>query len=76
MGLDIKFPIGLMFSIFGVMLTIQGIFTIGSTELYEKLFLYEKSLNVNLNLWSGLFMLIFGSLMLVFSIKKKKTTSG
>jgi hypothetical protein len=70
MGLDIKFPIGLMFSIFGVMLTIQGIFTIGSTELYE------KSLNVNLNLWSGLFMLIFGSLMLVFSIKKKKTTSG
>ena len=70
MGLDIKFPIGLMFSIFGVMLTVQGIFTIGSTELYE------KSLNVNLNLWSGLFMLIFGSLMLVFSIKKKKTTSG
>jgi len=70
MGLDIKFPIGLMFTIFGVMLTIQGFFTIGSTELYE------KSLNVNLNLWSGLFMLIFGSFMLVFSIKKKKTTNG
>ena len=69
MGLDIKFPIGLMFAIFGVILTIQGIFTIGSTELYE------KSLNVNLNLWSGLFMLIFGSLMLVSSIKKKKTTN-
>ena len=70
MGLDIKFPIGLMFTIFGVMLTIQGFFTIGSTELYE------KSLNVNLNLWSGLFMLIFGSFMLVSSIKKKKTTNG
>ncbi|MBN2214367.1 MAG: hypothetical protein JW723_08990 [Bacteroidales bacterium] len=68
MGLDIKFPIGLMFAIFGVILTIQGIFTAGDTVLYE------KSLNVNVNLWSGLFMLIFGSLMLVFSVRKKKTT--
>jgi hypothetical protein len=66
MGLDIKFPIGLMFTIFGVILTIQGIFTAGNTVLYE------KSLNVNVNLWSGLFMLVFGSLMLIFSIKKKK----
>jgi hypothetical protein len=70
MGLDIKFPIGLMFAIFGVMLTLQGIFTIDSTELYE------KSLNVNLNLWSGLCMMLFGSLMLVFSIRKKKTPEG
>jgi hypothetical protein len=66
MGLDIKFPIGLMFTIFGVILTIQGIFTAGNIVLYE------KSLNVNVNLWSGLFMLVFGSLMLIFSIKKKK----
>jgi hypothetical protein len=66
MGLDIKFPIGLMFTIFGVILTIQGIFTAGNTVLYE------KSLNVNVNLWSGLFMLVFGSLMLIFSFKKKK----
>lgn len=70
MGLDIKFPIGLMFAIFGVMLTLQGIFTIGSTELYE------KSLNVNVNLWSGLFMLLFGLFMLVSSIKKKKSSGG
>lgn len=66
MGLDIKFPIGLMFTIFGVILTVQGIFTAGNTVLYE------KSLNVNVNLWSGLFMLVFGSLMLIFSFKKKK----
>lgn len=70
MGLDIKFPIGLMFTIFGVILTIQGIFTVGDTILYE------KSLNVNVNLWSGLFMLVFGSLMLIFSLKKKKTAGG
>ena len=70
MGLDIKFPIGLMFAIFGVILTLQGLFTIGSTELYE------KSLNVNVNLWSGLFMLVFGSLMLTFSVRKKKASKG
>ncbi len=70
MGLDIKFPIGLMFAIFGVILTVQGIFTIDSAELYE------KSLNVNVNLWSGLFMMLFGSMMLVFSFKKKKTPGG
>ena len=70
MGLDIKFPIGLMFAIFGVLLTIQGIVTSGSTELYE------KSFNINVNLWSGLFMLIFGSLMLIFSIRKKKPAEG
>ncbi len=66
MGLDIKFPIGLMFTIFGVILTIQGIFTTGDIVLYE------KSLNINVNLWSGLFMLVFGSLMLIFSFKKKR----
>ncbi len=66
MGIDIKFPIGLMFSIFGILLTIFGIATGANTELYE------KSLSININLWSGLFMLIFGLLMLTFSFKKKK----
>ena len=70
MGLDIKFPIGLMFSIFGVLLTIHGLFTLGSNELYE------KSFNIDVNLWSGLFMLVFGSLMLIFSIRKKKASNG
>lgn len=70
MGLDIKFPIGLMFTIFGVLLTLHGILTVNAVELYE------KSLNVNVNLWSGLFMLIFGALMLFLSLRKKKATQG
>lgn len=70
MGLDIKFPIGLMFMIFGVLLTLHGILTINAVELYE------KSLNVNVNLWSGLFMLIFGGLMLFLSMRKKKAAKG
>ena len=59
MGIDIKFPIGLMFSILGVLLTIYGIFT-NSDPTH-----YVRSLGVNINLWSGIGMLIFGLIMLL-----------
>ncbi len=67
MGLDIKIPIGLMFSIFGLLLTIFGLAT-SSNEMYS------ISLNININLWSGIFMLIFGGFMLIISdlFRKKK----
>jgi len=70
MGIDIKLPIGLMFSIFGVMLSLYGLFTNGNTELYS------RSLGVNINLWCGLGMLIFGVLMLVLTWRSKKKTEG
>jgi putative Mn2+ efflux pump MntP len=66
MGLDIKFPIGLMFTIFGVLLTIYGLSTMGNAEMYE------KSLNININLWSGLLMTLFGLAMLIPSLLQKK----
>jgi hypothetical protein len=66
MGLDIKIPIGLMFVIFGSILGIYGMTTIGDI-------MYEKSLNININLWSGAGMFLFGGMMLFFSeILKKK----
>ena len=67
MGLDIKIPIGGMFTIFGIILTIFGLMTNGSE-------MYGISLNININLWSGIFMLVFGGSMLAFSdlFKKKK----
>jgi len=68
MGLDIKIPIGLMFSIFGLILTILGLITAGDTAMYE------QSLGYNINLWSGSVMLVFGGFMLFTSslFKKKK----
>jgi hypothetical protein len=68
MGLDIKIPIGSMFSILGIILTIHGIVTNGNTEMYE------QSLGHNINLWSGAFMMAFGAFMLLTSslVKKKK----
>jgi len=61
---DIRFPIGLMFSLLGLILTLQGIIT------YSNVVMYQKSLGVNINLWSGIGMLIFGILMIVFGRKK------
>ena len=66
MGVDIKLPIGLMFSILGVILIIHGFLTATNAELYK------KSLDINVNLWAGLFMLAFGIIMLAFSKKLKK----
>ena len=68
MGLDIKIPIGLMFAIFGLILTIMGLVTNGDAEMYQ------QSLGHNINLWSGVFMLAFGAFMLLTSklVKKNK----
>ena len=69
MGLDIKIPIGLMFSILGIILTILGLVTTGDTAMYE------QSLGYNINLLSGIVMLVFGAFMLFTSrlFKKKKS---
>ena len=66
MGIDIKFPIGLMFSILGLLLTIFGLFTSGDSMLYS------RSLGININLWSGCGMLVFGLIMLFLSWKSWK----
>jgi LPXTG-motif cell wall-anchored protein len=34
--------------------------------------MYEKSLHVNINLWIGLTMLLFGGVMLLLAFRKKK----
>lgn len=67
MGVDIRFPIGLMFIIFGVILTILGLATSSDAEMYK------RSLEININLWTGLVTLIFGGLMLFFALRARKT---
>jgi len=57
MGLDIRFPIGLMFSLIGAVMVVYGLMTGSNKELYE------RSLDININLWWGLVLLVFGVLM-------------
>jgi len=68
MGLDIKIPIGLMFTILGILLAIYGLSTIGDAEIYS------KSLNININLWTGLTMLVVGVFMLATAKYRKLPT--
>ena len=68
MGLDIKIPIGAMFTILGLLLTIFGLATNGDTALYE------RSMDININLWTGASMLVVGVVMLATS--KFKSIKG
>jgi hypothetical protein len=63
MGLDIRWPIGLMFSLIGVLLLIEG--AIGGDK--------ELSLGININLIWGVVLLIFGVLMLLGAMRGRKT---
>jgi hypothetical protein len=61
MQLDIRFPIGLMFGLLGLILTIYGLITASSPALYE------RSLGININLWCGLIFLLFAGTMLLLA---------
>jgi hypothetical protein len=61
MGLDIRWPIGLMFSLLGVMLVIYGFITGSGSEIYK------RSLDINVNLYWGLLLLVFGATMLAMA---------
>ena len=65
MGLDIRWPIGLMFSLIGFMLVVYGFFTGANRELYQ------RSLDINVNLIWGIVLLVFGAAMLIMAIKGK-----
>jgi len=62
MGLDIRWPIGIMFTLISVLLIIEGILTGPS----------EKALGMNIDLWWGLALLIFGALMLLGAVRGNK----
>lgn len=62
MGIDLRYPIGLLFAIFGLLLVLYGL--LGGTADYS------RSLGINVNLWWGLIMLIFGGLMFFAAYRK------
>jgi hypothetical protein len=59
MSLDLRIPMGLMFTLTGAILTAFGLATRQNTGLYA------KSLGIDANLWWGAVLLVFGIIMLV-----------
>ena len=64
MSLDLRLPIGLMFTIIGTLLTGFGLIS-GDA-------IYARSLGINVNLWWGLVLLAFGLVMLAFAIRASR----
>jgi len=63
---DIRIPIGLMFSIIGILISIFGLVTMSNTEMYH------KSLGINVNLIMGVLMLILDWLCFITPEKRRR----
>jgi hypothetical protein len=61
-SLDLRLPIGGLFTALGVVIGGYGIATNGNA-------MYETSLNININLWWGIVMLVVGLIMLAMGIR-------
>jgi hypothetical protein len=64
MNLDLRLPIGLMFTIDGLLLVGFG--------LVSDPAIYARSLGANVNLWWGLVLLVFGLGMLALAMRHPK----
>jgi hypothetical protein len=62
MGLDIRLPIGLLFSVIGLLLAGFGAFSDKG--------IYVRSLGFNVNLAWGVALLVFGIIMVIFGNRR------
>jgi len=69
MGLDIRLPIGMMFTLIGALLALYGLVTGSDTAMYQ------SSLGTNINLWWGLVLFLFGAVMLFFALLTRAKSS-
>jgi hypothetical protein len=65
MNFDLRLPIGILFTLFGLILTGFGLATKGSE-------IYQKSLGNNINVSWGIVLLIFGGVMLILALRGRK----
>jgi uncharacterized membrane protein len=65
MGLDIRWPIGIIFTLYGIVLAAYG-------EMADPAVFAEKSLGVNIDLWWGVAMLVFGLFMVALAFRASR----
>jgi hypothetical protein len=68
MTLDIRYPIGLLFSLIGAMLLAEGVFGGAAPAAAAD--------GLNVDLWWGLVMLVFGGSMLFFARRHAWRSGG
>jgi MYXO-CTERM domain-containing protein len=62
MQFDLRVPLGLLFSIYGLLLTLYGVLSDPG--------LYQRSLGININLSWGVVLLVFGLAVLLSRRRK------
>ena len=67
MNLDLRLPIGWMFTAIGAMLVGYGVFSDQA--------IYAKSLGINVNLWWGVVLLLLGGMMLWLAKRRGRAAS-
>jgi len=66
-ALDVRWPIGALFTALGLLLAAYGLGTTGNPSQYA------SSVSVNINLWWGLVMLLFGVIVLLGAWRGSRT---
>jgi hypothetical protein len=61
--LDLRYPMGMMFALVGAILAVYGVIT-NSSGMEDKGIYQVHSLGINVNLYWGLALLVFGLVML------------
>jgi hypothetical protein len=64
-ALDLRIPIGGLFTVLGVLVGGYGIATNGDA-------IYARSMSININLWWGIVMLICGALALTMGLRSSR----
>lgn len=65
MGLDIRWPIGIIFTIYGALLIVFGVLT--DPKIFQ-----ERSMGVNIDAWWGAAMVIFGLFMGALALRASR----
>ena len=63
MNFDLRLPIGIMFTLFGAILTVYGLVNPDAS----------RRLDININLVWGLVLLVFGGFMLILALRGRKS---
>lgn len=64
MKFDLRLPIGILFSLFGILLVGYG--------LVSDKAIYQASLGINVNALWGLVLLVFGGFMLTLALRARR----
>jgi hypothetical protein len=64
MSFDLRLPIGLLFLVFGAILAVDGVVA------------HRRVLDINVNLWWGVVMIVFGGAMLGLARRAGNATTG